>query len=124
MNKATFALILASVFLSSLAQIILKGGMSSNAVLESLAGGFRWAAIGSVAATPLVWIGLGIYFASALIWLLVLARVDVSLAYPFVGLGFIMTMILGWMIHGDVLNPARIVGTLLITAGVAVLGRG
>jgi hypothetical protein len=32
--------------------------------------------------------GLGLYTLGAILWLLVLARVDVSLAYPFVGLAY------------------------------------
>ena len=68
-------------------------------------------------------LGLGIYFASAAVWLLVLARVDVSLAYPFVGLGFVVTMLLAWAVHGEVLSTGRIAGTLMICAGVVVLAR-
>jgi hypothetical protein len=59
--------------MSSLAQIVLKAGVSGPPVAHSLAGGFRWSAVVSVAASPLVWIGLGIYFASAAVWLFVLA---------------------------------------------------
>jgi multidrug transporter EmrE-like cation transporter len=124
MDKAVFLLILASVALSSLAQIVLKAGMSSDGVVQGLAGGLRWSAVASVAASPLVWAGLGVYFASAAVWLLVLARVEVSLAYPFVGLGFVLTMLLGWLVYGDAMTPVRIGGTLLIATGVAILARG
>jgi multidrug transporter EmrE-like cation transporter len=47
--------------------------------------------------------------------------VEVSLAYPFVGLGFVITMLLGWWIHGDTLSLMRVGGTVLIAVGVAVL---
>ena len=53
-----------------------------------------------------------------------LAKVDVSLAYPFVGLGFVVTMLLAWAIQGEVPTVGRIVGTLLICGGVVVLARG
>lgn len=124
MTRAVFLLILISVLMSSLAQIVLKAGMSSTSVVRGLDGGLQWATVLSIATNPYVIGGLAIYFASAVVWLLVLARVEVSLAYPFVGLGFIVTMVLGWWLHGDALNPMRIAGTLLIATGVAVLARG
>jgi multidrug transporter EmrE-like cation transporter len=49
--------------------------------------------------------------------------VQVSLAYPFVGLGFVLTMLLGWAIHGDSLSVARVAGTLIISLGVVILAR-
>ena len=61
---------------------------------------------------------------SAAIWLLVLARVEVSFAYPFVGIGFIVTMVLGWWLMGDSIGLQRLAGTLLITAGVVLIARG
>lgn len=124
MNRSVFALIVVSVLMSSLAQIVLKAGMSSSGVAQALAGDSRLSALISVTTSPCVIAGLCIYFGSALVWLLVLARVEVSLAYPFVGLGFIVTMLLGWWVHGDMLTPMRIAGTLLIACGVVVLSRG
>ena len=123
MNRAVFALIVVSVLMSSLAQIALKGGMSSASVSHALASGGRWTAAATIATSPLVLLGLGLYFASALVWLFVLARLQVSLAYPFVGLGFVVTMLLGWWIHGDTLSLARVAGTLLIALGVVVMMR-
>ena len=124
MTRSTFLLIFASVVMSSLAQIALKAGLKQPEVSEALAEVNALAAAQVVASSPMVWVGLGIYAVSMVVWMLVLARVDVSLAYPFVGLGFILTMLLGWLVHGDVLTPGRICGTLLIVAGVIVLARG
>lgn len=122
MNKNVLALIVSSVLLSSLAQIVLKAGMSHPRVTESLAQG-GWSSALGIATNAWVLSGLAIYFSSAVVWLLVLARVEVSLAYPFVGLGFVVTMLLGWWVHGDTLNLARVGGTLLIVGGVVLLAR-
>jgi len=123
MTPHVLLLILASVGLTSFAQIILKAGMSDAAVLRALDAGMSWQAVLSIACQPMVVGGLLLYFAAAFVWLLVLARVEVSLAYPFVGLGFVLTMLLGWAIHGDSLNAARIIGTLIISLGVVILAR-
>jgi len=120
---AVWLLILASVAMSSLAQIALKAGMMRPGVAEALSGSSTLAAAQVVGSSPMVWVGLGIYGASTIVWMHVLAKVDVSLAYPFVGLGFVLTMLLGWLIHGEALTPGRIGGTLLIVLGVVILGR-
>ncbi len=124
MNKYVIMLVALSVLLSSFAQIALKAGMSSVSVLQALQSTPGLPAVRVIAANIFVIGGLGLYFASAAVWLLVLARVDVSLAYPFVGLGFIVTMLLAWLIHGEVLSLAKVAGTLLIAFGVVVLARG
>lgn len=121
MNRTALLLIVASVLMSALAQIVLKAGMTNSSVAQSLASGVRWSSVAVVAGNPLVLLGLAMYFASALVWLIVLARVDVSLAYPFVGLGFIVTMLLGWLVHGEALTLVRVAGTLLIVGGVVLL---
>jgi multidrug transporter EmrE-like cation transporter len=123
LNRSTLLLILANVAMTSLAQIVLKAGMSAPEVVRALAGGVRLSAMVTVFLHPWVVIGLVLYAGAAVVWLLVLARVDVSLAYPFVGLGFVVTMVLAWAFMGEALNATRIAGTLLIAAGVVVLAR-
>ena len=123
MNKLVFAYVLSSVLMSSVAQVVLKAGMSRPDVVAQVSGGASWQLVRAVAGSVPVWAGLALYFASALVWLMVLARVQVSLAYPFVGLGFVVTMLLGWLVQGDVLSPARLAGTLIIATGVVVLAR-
>lgn len=68
--------------------------------------------------------GLALYFASAAVWLFVLAKVEVSFAYPFVGLGFILTMLLAYIINGEALSVAKIIGTLCIAIGIAFIAQG
>ena len=67
---------------------------------------------------PLVLVGLGLYVASTVIWLLVLARMDVSYAYPFVSLGFAFTALYGYFALHEPMAPARVTGIALIVAGV------
>ncbi len=123
MKASLLVLILINVLITSLAQISLKAGMSSARVLDSLAQGPRLHSACIVATDPFVVLGLGMYFGSAVLWLLILSRAEVSLVYPFVGLGFVITMFLGWWVHGDTLSLYRVGGTLLIVLGVVVLAR-
>jgi multidrug transporter EmrE-like cation transporter len=122
MDRSTFFLVLASVLLSSIAQIVLKEGMSSAGVQLAEAQGPARMAI-AIALNIKVLCGLLIYFASAAVWLFVLARVAVGLAYPFVGLGFVLTMLLAWLIRGETPSIAQVIGTLTICLGVVIISR-
>jgi len=107
--------------MSSGAQLLLKTGMSAPGLGDTI-GQRRWPELLTLTlGNPWVLLGLATYFLSALVWLAVLARVQVSFAYPFVGIGFILTMLLGWWLMGDTLNVPRVVGTLLIATGVVLI---
>lgn len=124
MNLTLITLILCSILLSSFAQIVLKIGMSNTNVLAAIQSSNALEIIKAIATNISVIGGLGLYFASAAVWLLVLAKVDVSFAYPFVGLGFIITMLLAFFINGEVLSTTKVIGTLCIALGVAIIAQG
>lgn len=122
--KSSMALILVNVLVTSTAQVLLKFGMSSPNVTAALAKGLSWSSGFGVMTNVFVLGGLALYFASAFLWLLVLNRVDVSVAYPCVALGFIVTMIFGSLFLGETLSAARITGALVIALGVFILVNG
>ncbi len=122
MTPLLFALVCGTVCLSALAQVALKAGVSGHDVRESLSTGALSGVLAGLA-NPYVLLGLTLYGLSALLWLYVLARLDVSVAYPFVGLGFIVTMFLGFVLLHEPVGAARIIGTLLVATGVALIAR-
>lgn len=124
MTPRILLLILASVSLGALAQVSLKRGMSAQAVQQALAGNELLGKVLAVGLSPLVIVGIGLYGLSMVVWLLVLARVDVSQAYPFVGLGFVLTLGAGVIVLGEPLTATRVAGVLLVAAGVFFLARG
>ncbi|TAK91065.1 MAG: small multi-drug resistant family protein [Burkholderiaceae bacterium] len=115
-------LIFLSVTISAVAQIALKHGMSTASVQQALMQGGADALYG-VAKSLFVWLGLALYGFGALLWLGVLARVDVSQAYPFVGLGFLLTMLFGVFLLGEAFSMMRALGTLLVLAGVFLVAK-
>ena len=119
-----FVLILASVLLSAIAQITLKIGMSSLLVQQAISSASSLAIFQSIITNIYIIGGLTLYFTSAAVWLFVLAKVDVSFAYPFVGLGFIVTMLLAYFINGEILSATKVIGTLCIAIGIAIVAQG
>jgi drug/metabolite transporter (DMT)-like permease len=120
MSPRVLLLILCSVFLSAGAQIFFKFGMKH--VTARVTAGSHHATLLLALMNPLVLAGFVAYGASALIWLFVLQRTSVSLAYPFVGLGIVLTATAAWLFVGETLRPTQIVGILLVCAGVALVG--
>ncbi len=123
MDRSAFSLVLVSVLLSSIAQIVLKEGMASTSIQLASAQGMNMRMVVAIALNFRILCGLLIYFASAAVWLFVLARVNVGLAYPFVGLGFVVTMLLAWLIRGEIPSITQVIGTLTICLGVVVMAR-
>lgn len=113
-------LIFISVTISAVAQITLKQGMSTAAVQQSLSAGGLQIFI-AVISSLYVWLGLILYALGAVLWLGVLAKTDVSIAYPFVGLGFILTAVFGVFLLGEAFSVIRFVGTCLVVLGIILV---
>lgn len=122
MTILSLLLILVSVALSALAQLLMKAGMSTPGVQAALGEGAGiLGAVPAVAFSPLVVLGLFTFGLSAVTWLLVLARVPVSQAYPFVALGIVLTAAGGYLFMGETLSPWRLAGIAAIAVGVVVV---
>ncbi|WP_296700973.1 hypothetical protein [Thiocapsa sp. UBA6158] len=115
----TFAAI-GCVLLSVTAQFLIKAGMSSVAVKAALAKPAALHVAGAVMLNPAIIGGFALYTLGAVVWLWVLARWDVSKAYPLEGLGFALALLVGFLI-GEQVTLLRTLGVLLICAGVFVI---
>ena len=116
MSYFQLSVILITVFMSACAQLFLKMGMNK----ATLSGGFFdngvWSFI-QLLYTPLVFFGGLVYMLSFIAWLWVLSKVELSLAYPFVGISFVFTLIFGVFILGESINTYKVIGTLMIVMG-------
>lgn len=121
---SSILLILFSISIAVAGQILLKIGINRIGIvdfsgLEALKQLFF-----GVIKSPLVISGLFLYVISAAIWLVVLSAVDLSFAYPFIGLTYVMVLILSRFILKEDVNLIRWAGALIITIGVIVISRG
>jgi drug/metabolite transporter (DMT)-like permease len=123
MPLGVLVLTLVSVALSAVAQVAMKAGMSRPPMRAALATGDHLATALAAASNPFLVAGFGLYFIGALVWLLVLSRVDVSVAYPFVSLGFLLTAGLAALLLGESISAERLLGIFLVTVGVYVVAR-
>jgi len=122
MTIKIFIYIVTSVFLSALAQISLKIGMMKfKLVAEHTETLIQKSWL--IATNIYVLTGLSLYVLGMIVWLVVLTNVDVSKAYPFVGMGFIFTMMLAHFILGEQIGLVRVIGVVQIIIGVILISR-
>jgi multidrug transporter EmrE-like cation transporter len=119
MTMGSLLLILVSVTVSALAQISFKLGLASQA---GTAGDAIQGILPKLMTTGVL-TGLVLYGGGTLLWLSALDRVELSQAYPFVGLGFALTTLAGWWLFGDHITLQRLAGILLIIAGIVTVAR-
>ena len=115
-------LILFTVLTNFLSQIMLKKGMTS---IQSFAmnGEGILKAIPSIILNPFVFFGLVMMVISMGTHLVVLSRVDISYAYPFLGLSFVLVTIYGYFALGEPLSIYKVLGVALIVLGVALVAK-
>lgn len=115
-------LILFTVLTNFGSQIMLKHGMTSIEKFEISADGLSKSAL-DILFNPFVVGGLVVMAISMACHLIVLSRVDISYAYPFLGLSFVLTAAWGYFALGEDVNTFRIIGVLLICSGVALVAK-
>ncbi len=67
------------------------------------------------------WLALVLYGAATLLWIFILQQVPLSLAYPFVALGFVIVPMGSWILFKEPLSLYYIMGVFLIIAGLGVI---
>jgi drug/metabolite transporter (DMT)-like permease len=116
----TLLVAMTSIALSVVAQFFLKAGMTSVQIREALAQPFTLHTFAAILTDKFVMGGFVLYGLGAMVWLGVLSRWDVSKAYPLVGLGFAMTVLLG-VAQGEHVTRTRMFGVFLICIGVWIV---
>ena len=116
------ALIMLDVALNVTGQLSLKYGMSRignfNLSLNNLPPVFLKAAF-----NPYVLLGLLCYGLGFMVWLLVLAKAEVSWAYPLISLGYVFTALLARPLIGEAVSLSRLAGIVVICVGVFLVAR-
>ncbi|MEB0134742.1 EamA family transporter [Actimicrobium sp. CCC2.4] len=122
MNLPTFGFILTGICLNAIAQLLLKAGTNAVGAIHLTAE--NWFSTGIKLATQLPILGgLTCYVVSVLVWIIGLSRVDVTIAYPMLSLGYIINAVGAWYFLGEMVSMQRILGIGVIIVGVILLAR-
>ena len=73
--------------------------------------------------TPWIWAGLSLMTVALALWIIAVAQGDLSLVYPMGSLYYIFVLILASSILGEKPDKMKILGTLFIFIGIALIAR-
>ena len=113
-------LILLSVLLNCAAQLLIRKGM----LIEGEVGMQNMLShIGSMITNVWLWGAMLCYALSIFLWMSVLSKVEVSYAYPFLSVGYVVSAVAGYALFNENLSPVRIAGIIVICIGVILISR-
>lgn len=102
-------------------QTAIKLGVSQPHAEGSTSGIF--ALVNMILTSPWVLTGLTLYGIGAVAWIAVLARLDLSLAYPLLALNFILITLTSRLFLGETVPTMRWIGMLVICIGIVIVAR-
>ncbi|MBI2311019.1 MAG: EamA family transporter [Betaproteobacteria bacterium] len=122
MNIVSFSLVLLGVLLNAVAQLLLKAGTNAIGAFEFSTANI--VPVGWKIATSLPILGgIGCYVISVVVWILALSRVEVSIAYPMLSVGYVVNAVAAWYLFGEAVTPTRLLGIGIIILGVFIVAR-
>lgn len=122
MNLISFGLIFTGVMLNVAAQLLIKAGTNSIGYFEFsqqniLPIGWK------LATEPHIIGAMACYGLSVVIWILALSRVQVSIAYPLLSMGYVVNAVAAWWFFNETFNPTKVAGIGVIILGVVIISR-
>lgn len=124
MNRYLTPLLIAvSVSVGVTGQYLLKRGIDTVGRVESVGRMLSKDFIVSAATQWQIPVALVMYAGGAFMWMVVLSREDLSYAYPFLGLTYILVMTVSHFSLGENITWLRFAGTLLVSVGVVLIAR-
>ena len=111
-------LILSAVLINTIAQLCLKAGMTKIGEIHWPPARELPALLWRVFTNPFIDLGVFCYGVSLLLWLWTLSKVSVSVAYPMLSLGYILSVFAGYLWFGEPLTLSKLAGVVVIMGGV------
>jgi len=113
--------LLISMFLGVVGQVFIKKGLNSLSTLNFSSG--LVASYLKIFFTPFIILGLLLYSLGVFFWLYALSKVDLSFAYHFVSLSYVLVLIFSWWFLGESISLLRWVGVFSICLGVFLISK-
>ena len=122
MNPVSFSLLMLGVCLNATAQLLLKAGTNAVGHFEFNSGNIVPVGM-KLALEPHILGGVACYVVSLVVWIMALSRVEVSIAYPMLSIGYVINAVAAWYLFGESLTALRMAGIGFIVVGVFLVAR-
>jgi drug/metabolite transporter (DMT)-like permease len=117
-----FLLLFFNVLLTVMGQILFKHGMNTVGRINSVRDALE--KLTQAFLNPYVLSGIAIYGFTTLVWLVILSRVKLSIAYPMLSSGYVLSILFSWMLFKESIPKIRMIGALIICIGVYLVAQG
>ena len=104
-------------------QLILKWQVGQAGSLPASTGA-KIAFLLGLLLNPWILSGFLAAFLASLCWMAAMTKFDLSHAYPFMGMSFVLVLMGSGFFFGEVVTPMKITGTVLIVLGIIVASQG
>jgi multidrug transporter EmrE-like cation transporter len=113
LNAISFGLVLFGVLLNAAAQLLLKAG--TNSIGHFAFDKTNILPVGwQLATEPHILGGLTCYVVSVVVWIMALSRVEVSIAYPMLSIGYVVNAAAAYYLFGEAVTPMRLLGIYIV----------
>jgi drug/metabolite transporter (DMT)-like permease len=119
-NRLTFkifALIVLNDVIDTIAQFFMKKGLNVTGI-DSVTLGNVWEFILRNGSSGLVWLGILIQALNFFVWIVILYKIDLSIAMPVGSTSYIFVPIVAALFLHENVSPLRWLGILLIVMGI------
>ncbi len=118
-----YSYIAGTVLLTVYGQIVLKWRVSLYGILPELLND-KLLFFTKLFSDPFILSGFFAAFLASLFWMAAMSKLELSHAYPFMALNFVLVLILSGLFFGEALTAWKIVGISLVIVGVIVGSQG
>lgn len=72
------------------------------------------------------WVVTGVFatFLAGVSWMLTMTKFEISYAYPFVSLNYILILAAGILFFNESISPTKLMGSAVVIIGVLIISRG
>jgi len=115
-----YIIMVISVLLAVAGQLLMKRGMIAFGTFPVSQLLFK---IIPIFMNPWVFLGLACFGLSSIFWLVVLSRLELSLVYPMVSVGYVLVALVSWLVFKENVSLIRWAGIIVIMLGVFLISR-
>ena len=114
-------LVLLSEAITVIGQILFKKSTNTIGVYNLRSRRDRIRFLSEIFTRPYLWLGLLTMVIGLIVWLLAIAQGDLSLVFPIGSLQYILILFLAHKFLGEKIDRMKLIGTLLVMAGIVLM---
>lgn len=115
--------IIMTVFFAVVSQLIIKWQVSKHSTQNIITFNEKIYFALDMLLNPFVILSIFFTFLSGLSWIIAMTKFEISYAYPFTALGFVLILLFSSLFFQESITLSKITGVLFIAAGIIIIGR-